>query len=393
MMSKRTLKELSELTGSDLIGNPDYFIHGVDELESATPEEISFFSNIKYKDFLKKTAAGAVCIDRKTPLVEGKNYLVSDNPSLTFQKLVPLFLTNRETSGFTGIHPSAVIHPSVQLGHDVQIGPLVVIDRDCVVGNGTRISSHVSISPEVQIGNDATIYSNVSIREGCKIGNGVILQSGSVIGGCGFGYITNEKGEHKKVKHFGIVVLEDNVEIGSNTTIDRARFKETRIKKGSKIDNLVMIAHNVTIGENNLIVAQTGIAGSAKTGKRVILAAQAGVVGHIEVADDVILMARGAFSKSITESGAYGGAPAAPIKDYHEQVIHTKRLANYAARIQALEKKMNSQVEHAETPQSSLFISKLGSHGINCKAPLPVQESPLIFRDGFNSLANNKEQE
>lgn len=343
-MSKRTLKELSLLTGSELIGNPDYLIHGVDELESATPDEISFFSNIKYRELLKKTAAGAICVDHKTPLVEGRNYLVSDNPSLTFQKLVPLFVHNADVSGFTGIHPTAVIHSTVQIGKDVQIGPLVVIDRDCIIGDGTRIASNVSINPEVTIGQNSIIYSNVTVREGSKIGSGVILQSGSVIGGCGFGYITDERGKHKKVNHFGIVVLEDDVEIGSNTTIDRARFKETRIKKGSKIDNLVMIAHNVTIGEDNLIISQTGVAGSSKTGKRVILAAQAGLVGHIEVADGVILMARGAFSKSISESGAYGGAPALPIKEYHEQVIHAKRLSRYAARLAALEKKIESAV-------------------------------------------------
>lgn len=344
-MSKRTLKELAELTESDLIGNPDYMIHGVDELQTATPEEISFFSNSKYKDLLKKTSAGAVCVDRKSPLIEGKNYLVSDNPSETFQKLVTYFLINQEKSGFSEIHPTSVIHESVIIGKNVQIGPLVVIDRGCVIGEGTKILSHVSIYPEVHIGKDVLIHSNVSIREGSRIGNSVILQPGCVIGGCGFGYITNQKGEHTKVKHFGIVVLEDFVEIGSNTTIDRARFKETRIKKGSKIDNLVMIAHNATIGENNLIVAQTGVAGSTRTGKRVILAAQAGVVGHVEITDDVILMARGAFSKNITESGAYGGAPAIKIREYHEQVIHAKRLADYSARIQALEKKINSPYE------------------------------------------------
>ena len=192
------------------------------------------------------------------------------------------------------------------------------------------------------IGKNCILYSNAVVREGSKIGNRVILQPGCVIGGCGFGYITDAKGKHTKVKHFGIVVLEDDVEIGSNTTIDRARFKETRIQKGSKIDNLVMIAHNVTVGEDNLIVAQTGVAGSSKTGKRVILAAQAGVVGHVEIADGVILMARGAFSKSVTESGPYGGAPAVPLKDYHEQVIHAKRLASYIARLQAIEKKIET---------------------------------------------------
>lgn len=344
-MSKRTLEELAKLTQSKLVGNPDHIIYGVDELESATPEEISFFSNIKYRELLKKTHAGAVCVDSKTPLVEGRNYLVSDNPSETFQKLVPLFVHNADVSGFTGVHPSAVIHPTVRLGTNVQIGPLVVIDRDCVIGDGTKIYSHVAIHPEVTIGQNSIIYSHVTIREGSKLGNCVILQPGCVIGGCGFGYITNAMGKHKKIRHFGIVVLEDDVEIGSNTTIDRARFKETRIKKGSKIDNLVMIGHNVSLGEDNLVVAQAGIAGSSKTGNRVILAAQTGLVGHIEITNDVILMARGAFSKSVTESGAYGGAPALPAKEFHEQVIHIKRLPNYAARLQTLEKKVNALVE------------------------------------------------
>ena len=344
-MSERTLKELSIITGSELIGNPDYLIHGVDELQSATPDEISFFSNIKYRELLKKTNAGAICVDHKTELTQGRNYLVSDNPSAVFQKLIPLFVHNADVSGFIGIHPSAIIHPTTQIGKDVQIGPLVVIDRNCIIGDGTRIASGVSINPEVTIGQNTVIYSNATIREGTKIGNRVVLQSGVVIGGCGFGYITDEKGSHKKVKHFGIVVLEDDVEIGSNTTIDRARFKETRVRKGSKIDNLVMIAHNVSIGEDNLIIAQTGVAGSAKTGKRVILAAQSGLVGHIEVADGVILMARGAFSKSITEGGAYGGAPAIPIKEYHEQVIHAKRLKTYAEKLKSLEKKIDTLVE------------------------------------------------
>lgn len=344
-MSTRTLKELGELTQSDVVGNPDYLIDGVDELGSAGAQDASFFSNIKYRELLKRTKAGAVCVDRKTPLIEGKNYLVSDNPSATFQKLVPLFVHNADVSGFTGIHPTAIIHPTVRMGKNIQIGPLVVIDRDCIIGDGTRIMSHVSINPEVTIGQNVIIYSNVTIREGSKIGNRVILQPGVVIGGCGFGYITDEMGKHKKLKHFGIVVLEDDVEIGSNTTIDRARFKETRLKKGSKIDNLVMIAHNVSVGEDNLIVAQTGIAGSSTTGRHVVLAAQTGMVGHIDIGDQVILMARGAFSKSISEKGAYGGAPAVPVKDYHEQLIHIKRLSNYASRLKALEKKVNAPME------------------------------------------------
>ncbi len=344
-MHNYTLGELAKLTLSELKGNADHIINGVDELESATPSDISFFSNTKYREFLSKTNAGAICVDRKEAIISGKNYLISDNPSDTFQKLLSLFIPTSDASGFLGIHSSAVIHSSVQIGKDVQIGPLVVIDRNCVIGDGSRILSGVCIGCEVTLGQNCVIYPNVTIREGSKLGNQVIIQSGAVIGGCGFGYITSSIGKHEKIKHLGNVVLEDDVEIGSNTTIDRGRFKETRIRKGSKIDNLVMIAHNVIIGEDNLIVAQTGVAGSSKTGKRVILAAQSGMVGHIEIANDVILMARGAFSKSIKEKGVYGGAPAVPIKSYHEQTVHAKRLASYVSRIIALEKNNKSPIE------------------------------------------------
>ena len=338
-MSNRTLLELATLTESELIGNPDYIIQGVDELESATPSDISFFSNIKYRNLFNKTNAGAICVARNTKLVEGKNYLISDNPSATFQKLISYFIQTSDSSGFSGIHLS------VRIGKEVHIGPLVVIDKNCVIGDRTRIDAGSCLSTDVTLGENCIIHSNATIREGSKLGNRVIIQSGAIIGGCGFGYITNERGKHTKVTHLGTVVLEDDVEIGSNTTIDRGRFKETRIKKGSKIDNLVMIAHNACIGEDNLVVAQSGIAGSSKTGKRVILAAQSGMVGHIEIADDVILMARGAFSKSVKEKGAYGGAPAIPLKEYHEQAIHAKRLADYVSRIKSLEKKTTSPLE------------------------------------------------
>jgi UDP-3-O-[3-hydroxymyristoyl] glucosamine N-acyltransferase len=344
-MISKTLKELASITNTEFFGNPDHLVSGVDELQTATSSDISFYSNVKYKDIFKKSQAGVIAVSKTTPLDNEKNYLICDNPSEIFQKLVTLFTRDPGVSGFKGIHPTAVIHESAKISEHAEIGPYVVIDRDVTIKAYTKIHPHVTIGPEVTIGENCTIYPNVTVREGCKIGDRVIIQPGAVIGGCGFGYITNEFGKHQKVKHFGSIALEDDVEIGSNTTIDRARFKETRIRKGTKVDNLVMIGHNADIGEDNLIVAQAGIAGSSKTGKRVILAAQTGMVGHIEITNDVILMARGAFSKSISKSGAYGGAPATPLHEYHEQVVHSKRLSQYAKRLQNLEKKANSQVE------------------------------------------------
>ena len=290
---------------------------------------------------MEKTQAGAVCIHPTALRKEGLNYLVSPNPSDTFQALIPLFCHDASISGFGGVHPTAVVHPTVQLGKGVQIGPQVVIDRDCSIGDGTLIHANTSIYPEVTIGDGCILHSNTTVRERSHLGNRVILQPGSVIGGCGFGYSTDETtGKHTKVKHYGVVVLEDDVEIGSNTTIDRARFKETRIRKGTKIDNLVMIAHNVQIGEDNLLVAQAGIAGSSSTGRNVILAAQTGIVGHIHLTDGTIVMAKSGISKSTTKPGPYFGIPATHAKEYKEQLIHQRRLASYVARLENLEKKL-----------------------------------------------------
>ena len=350
---KKSLKELAALTESKLFGDEEHLIDGVNTLKGATTTEASFLSNRKYLSLLKKSQAGLICIDEKISFIKGKNYLVSKDPSLTFQKLIHLFSPKIPLSSFTKIHPSASIHPTAKLGDDLQIAPFVVIDCDCEIGDRTYIAPHVSIAPKVVIGKDVTIHAHVVIREGCKIGDRVILQPGCVIGGCGFGYITDKEGKHLKIEHRGTVILEDDTEIGANTTIDRARFKETIIKKGSKIDNLVMIAHNVSIGENNLIIAQSGVAGSSKTGRRVILAAQTGVVGHITIEDETVLMARGAFTKSIVQKGLYGGAPALPAKRFFEQQIHIKRLPFYIKKLHKKRKKMSIKLKMA------LFLKKL----------------------------------
>lgn len=337
-----TLQELAAITKTSFVGDPSHKITGVDELETATPLDVSFLSNPKYKKLLQNSAAGIICISQNETLLEGKNYLLSENPSATFQQIVSLLFFDKGASGFTGIHPTAVIHPTVSLGKDVSIGPYVVIDQHSKIGDGTKIEAHVSIGQKVEIGKNCHLYPHAVVRESISMGDRVIIQPGAIIGGCGFGYITNERGKHIKVHHFGRVILEDDVEIGANTTVDRGRFKETRIAKGSKVDNLVMIAHNVSIGEDNLIVAQTGISGSSKTGKRVILGGQAGIVGHIKLADDTIVLARGAPSKSL-EKGIYGGAPARRRDEYLETEVHLRNLGSYVKRIKKLEENLSTE--------------------------------------------------
>ena len=208
MKERYTLEQLAEITESEFIGQPDFSVTSVDELATAQESDVSFLGNPKYRELMKTSKAGIVCVDRSAPLNEGRNYLICDNPSLTFQQIVELFVYTVE-SGFKGIHPTAVVHQSVKVGKNVSIGPYVVIDRDVTIGDHCKIHSHVTISPEVQIGQHCILHPNVVIRECCVIGNRVILQPGAIIGGCGYGYTTNEEGKHTKHTHWGYVILED----------------------------------------------------------------------------------------------------------------------------------------------------------------------------------------
>lgn len=349
---KFTLAQLAELTNSTLIGNPDHCITGVDALDSASPEDGSFLANPRYRQLLKETNAGVICIDRQTVPEEGKNFLQSDDPSRTFQKLIELLLICEfNHSGFKGIHPTAVIHPSAAIGKDVEIGPYCVIDHGCAIGDRTILSSHVAIAAGVVIGSDCRFFSHVTIREKCEIGNRVVLQPGAVIGSCGFGLTTDAKGVHTRLDQIGNVILEDDVEIGANTTVDRARFKTTRIGRGTKIDNLVQIGHNVNIGPHNIIVSQTGIAGSVKTGRNVIFGGQAGVVGHLEIADQVMVATRGGVSKSITEPGKYAGGPVMSLADHNRQQVHLRKIAAYVKQIEELEERVSKMESREEIPQ------------------------------------------
>jgi UDP-3-O-[3-hydroxymyristoyl] glucosamine N-acyltransferase len=313
----------------------------VESLETASHEDASFLANLRYKDAMLRSDAGVVFI---SPQIEerpsNRNYLLANDPSVAFQKAVSLFLDSPyNKTGFEAIHPTAVIHPTAQIGKGVQIGPYVTIDHGVLIGDDTQIFSHVSIGAGVTIGKNCILHPHVTVRERCVLGNHVILQPGAVIGSCGFGFATNAQGQHIKLDQLGIVEIQDFVEIGANTTIDRARFKKTIVSQGTKIDNLVQIGHNVQLGPHNIIVAQTGISGSTKTGKYVILGGQCGVVGHLEIADGVMVASRGGISKSLP-AGKYSGAPVLPIHEYNRQQVHLRKIADYVKRIEELEKKV-----------------------------------------------------
>jgi UDP-3-O-[3-hydroxymyristoyl] glucosamine N-acyltransferase len=333
---KFSLAELAAQCAATWSGNPDAIITGVNTLDEATAEDLSFLASSRYIEAMKKSEAGVICIDPHTPQEAGKNYLVSENPSRLFQMIAEKVLSTNTPSGFIGIHPTAVIHPTAIVHPTATIGPYVVIDQGSTIGEHTHIFSHVSIGPQVQIGAYCILYSSSVVREKSILGNRVILQPGAVIGSCGFGYTLDAQGHYQKLEQLGIVILEDNVEIGANTTIDRSRFKATKIRKGSKIDNLCQIAHNVEVGEDNAIAAQTGIAGSAKTGRHVMLGGQVGIIGHVTLDDEVMVASQSGISKSL-KKGQYRGSPGIPIHEYHRQEVLNRKLSKYVERLKKLE--------------------------------------------------------
>lgn len=339
---KFTLKYLAALTNSKFSGDENAIISGINSLEFAKETEISFLANDKYLEAMKKSLAAAICIG---PLIniskfKKKNFLISENPSKTFQKITELFL-NKEISGFKNIHPSCQIHKSAIIEKDVLILPLVVIDKNVSIQSKSTIYSHTYIGANVKIGKNVTIYSNVTIRENVIIKDNVIIQPGAVIGACGFGYIQDKDGNFMKLEQMGSVIIEQDVEIGANTVIDRARFQNTIIKKNSKIDNLVQIAHNVEIGENNAIAAQSGFSGSSKTGKNVIIAGQVGIAGHLKISENTKIAAKAGVSKNL-KTGNYRGSPAIDINKWNKRYVLLKNIEKFLKKLNDLEKKISS---------------------------------------------------
>jgi UDP-3-O-[3-hydroxymyristoyl] glucosamine N-acyltransferase len=346
---RQKLQSLAKHTGAELIGDPEHLITGVDDLAHASASDASFLANPLYRPLLKTTLAGVICIDPNTPQIAGKNYLVSDDPSNTFQQIVKLFASSEQTaSGFHGIHPTAVIHPTSQVALSATIGPYCVIDAHCVIGENTILGPSVTLGAGVHVGSNCHLHSHATVREGCKLGNRVLLQPGAVIGSCGFGYTTDAKGVHHKQEQLGTVVLEDDVEVGANTAIDRGRFKETRICRGTKIDNLVQIGHNCELGAHNIIISQTGISGSVKTGKYVIMGGQTGTVGHITIADGAMFAARSGIKKSITSGGKFGGNPAIALGEHQREQVLLKNIRKYSEKLRILEEKL---AELEKSPQ------------------------------------------
>ena len=312
------LSKIAQLVGAMVDGDPNIEISGIGKIEDARKGEITFLANSKYEKYIADTKASAVIVSENFRTTRKDiAFLRAKDPYVAFVFTMKSMMPQRELLS-SGIHLAAFISPSAKIGKDVRIGPGSVILDNVRIGDRTMILPGSVIEQDVEIGEGSVIYSNVTIYAGCKVGNRVTIHSGTVIGSDGFGFAPKDDGTYEKIPQLGIVAIEDEVEIGSNCSIDRATIGETRICKGVKIDNLVQVAHNVVIGENTVIAAQTGISGSTKIGKHCMIGGQVGFAGHLEIADNTNFGAQTGVPKSVKEPGkTYLGYPAKEIHDTH----------------------------------------------------------------------------
>ncbi|MBP9855431.1 MAG: UDP-3-O-(3-hydroxymyristoyl)glucosamine N-acyltransferase [Candidatus Omnitrophica bacterium] len=333
----KTLDEIAKVIGGEVIGDGSIKITGINGIKEAKPGELTFVVNSKYALLAEKTRASGIIYPKNMELPD-KPVILSDDPSGSFFKALSIF-TDGETYSYQGIHSTAIVAKDAKIGKNVTLGPNVVVEPKVSIGDNTIVEANCYIGFKSVIGKDVRLYPNISIAHKSVIGNRVKIFSGTVIGSDGFGF-EQVNGEHMKVPQVGIVVIEDDVEIGANVTIDRARFSETVIGRGTKIDNLVQIGHNVIIGENCIIVAQVGIGGSTIIGKNSILAGQAGVVGHITIGEGSVVAAQAGVIGSLPPKSKVSGYPAKPHFQAQRAHVGLHNLPEFIKRIKELEKKI-----------------------------------------------------
>jgi UDP-3-O-[3-hydroxymyristoyl] glucosamine N-acyltransferase len=337
------LSELAALTAARVDGDwADVEINGAAGLDDASTGQISFLANPRYTPRVNSTKASAIYLAEDTLLARDIPVLRAKDPYLAFTRALRLF--HPEPQLPAAIHPSAVIDPTATVAENVWIGACSVIGPSSRVEEGARIYPNVTIYDDVTIGKDSVIHSGSVIRERTKIGARVVIHNNVVVGCDGFGYAKDEQRSWLKIPQTGRVVIEDDVEIGAGTTIDRASVGESRIGRGSKIDNLVQIGHSCTVGEDTLLCAQVGLAGTSHIGNRVILAGQAGVAGHLTIGDDVVLTAKSATSHDVPAGKVISGIPAFDNKDWLRSTAAFRRLGDMQRRLRGLEKKLEELI-------------------------------------------------
>ena len=333
------ITELAHQTGAHVDGDETIEIRGAAGLAEAAKGHVTFLANPRYTPQVKTTGASAIYLSEGVEIERpDMAVLRAKDPYLAYTRALILFHPEPEFRPF--VHTSAVIDPSARIASTVFVGALVVIGRDVDIGNHVQIHPNATIYDGVRIGAGSVIHSGVAIRENSVIGERVIIHNNAVIGCDGFGYAKDEQRRWLKIPQTGRVVIEDDVEIGAGTTIDRASVGESRIARGTKLDNLVQIGHSCTIGEDTLLCAQVGLAGSSHIGNRVILAGQAGVAGHLTIGDDVVLTAKSATSHDVPPGKMISGIPAFDNRDWLRSIAAFRRLGEMQRTIRHLERRL-----------------------------------------------------
>jgi UDP-3-O-[3-hydroxymyristoyl] glucosamine N-acyltransferase len=308
------LKEIANSLGCELKGNPELEISGLASIESAGPGDLTFLSNPRYHKHLATTLASAVILENDADLPGTISALLSPTPYLSFAQALALFHSPAQHP--RGIHPTAVIASGARIGQNVAIGPFSIIGDRVAIGNDVTILSHCTLYPEAEIGDQSFIHSHCVVREKCRLGRRVVLQNHVVVGSDGFGYARHPNASWQKIPQTGTVVIEDDVEIGAGAIVDRASIGATTIGRGTKIDNLVQIGHGSTVGEDTLLCAQAGLAGSTHVGNQVILGGQVGAAGHLKIGDRVVATAQTGIPNSVPADTVISGYPAIPNRDW-----------------------------------------------------------------------------
>ena len=342
-MNEYKLSDIALLIDAELIGDKNSLITNIAKIEEAKNGDLSFIANPKYLKFGETTKATALIVSKTYATNRSDISLLKvDDPYFAFLKIMEFVLAPKNKTPLSGVHPSAIINNNVKIRKNVYIGPNTVICDNCIIGDNVIIHALVYIGEDTVINDNTLIYPNVVIRDKVTVGKNVIIHPGAIIGADGFGFVPNKSsGKYDKLPQLGGVIIEDNVEIGANTTIDRATIGNTIIRSGVKIDNLIQIAHNVVVGENSVMAAQSGISGSTKIGKNCIIAGQVGLVGHIEIADKVVIGAQSGVSKSLKkEGGTYFGSPAKEFREASKIEAVIRQLPELLLEIRELKQKV-----------------------------------------------------
>jgi UDP-3-O-[3-hydroxymyristoyl] glucosamine N-acyltransferase len=332
----KTLGELAALLGGELRGPPDLVIRGLAPIDQATPEDITFIAHPRFARLGETSQAGAVIVSQEWAALD-KPLIVVEHPYLAYARVAALFA--RARPGWTGVSDQAYLGADVTLGRDAAIAPLVFLSDGVTLGDRVTLMPGCYVGPETVIGDDTYLAPNVTILERCRVGARVLIHSGAVIGADGFGFIPTPEGQ-MKIPQLGTVVIEDDVEIGANVTIDRGALGETRIGRGVKIDNLVQVAHNVELGEHTVVASQAGIAGSTKIGRWVALGGQVGLVGHIKVGDRTQIGAQAGVTNSVPADQVLLGTPAWPLKETHRIWASWHTLPELYRRVRKMEQQL-----------------------------------------------------